>query len=47
MLHTVISETHDNNHGRPMSYFRLDENGKQQFCVHFGSGVVQVIATEP
>jgi hypothetical protein len=28
-------------------FFRIDENGKQQFCVQFPSGVFQVLATEP
>ena len=31
----------------PISYFRLDDAGKQQFCVRFSSGAIQVLATEP
>lgn len=31
----------------PVSYFRLDETGKQQFCVRFSSGAIQVLSTEP
>lgn len=31
----------------PQTYFRLDGNGKWQWCVLFPSGVSQVLATEP
>ena len=31
----------------PITFTRVDENGKQQFCVRFKSGAVQVLATEP
>ena len=29
------------------TFFRVDENGKHQWCVRFPSGTTQVIATEP
>lgn len=31
---------------KPKPFFRMS-GGKQQFCVRFSSGVVQIIATEP
>jgi hypothetical protein len=33
--------------GSPQTYMRLDENGKQQYCVRFKTGAIQVLATEP
>lgn len=42
---TVATEPAANAH--PQTYFRVDESGKQQWCVRFTSGVVQVLATEP
>lgn len=32
---------------KPKPFFRFNAAGKQQFCVRFSSGAVQVIATEP
>lgn len=32
---------------RARPFFRLSAGGKQQFCVRFSSGAVQIIATEP
>lgn len=31
---------------KPKPFFRINDAGKQQFCVRFASGAVQVIATE-
>lgn len=31
----------------PQTYMRLDAAGKQQYCVRFTSGAIQVLATEP
>ena len=33
--------------GGPILYTRLDSVGKQQLCVRFGSGAIQVLSTEP
>ena len=33
--------------GSPVLYTRLDSVGKQQLCVRFGSGAIQVLSTEP
>ena len=33
--------------GNPVLYTRLDSVGKQQLCVRFGSGAIQVLSTEP
>lgn len=31
----------------PQTYMRRDSAGKQQYCVRFTSGAIQVLATEP
>ena len=33
--------------GGPVLYTRLDSVGKQQLCVRFASGAIQVLSTEP
>lgn len=33
--------------GHPVLYTRLDSAGKQQLCVRFGTGAIQVLSTEP
>ena len=33
--------------GHPVLYTRLDSAGKQQLCVRFGSGAIQILSTEP
>lgn len=34
-------------HTHPLIYTRFDDTGKQQMCVRFSSGAIQVLATEP
>ena len=33
--------------GQSPGFFFRDSGGKQQFCVRFSSGAIQIIATEP
>ena len=33
--------------GSPVLYTRLDSAGKQQLCVRFSSGAIQILSTEP
>lgn len=42
-----ITPTDPSVHAFPQVYMRLDELGKQQYCVRFKSGAIQVLATEP
>lgn len=45
--HTTVSVAPSAVVARGQTFFRLDENGKMQFCVLFPTGVTQVLATEP